>query len=161
MLSESVSWIEVVWTLVSAVGLFFALVNLREVLADYRAVQTVVPRNGRHMLAKAAVRIEAQRVFSQVGYITIGICSMLLVTDFTEPPRTIIGIILIVLGLAQTVHSMLDAILRRELVRQGHGPHGVENGGLPGQDASSSPVAEHTHHLATEQTRPTSSGPVE
>ena len=134
MVSDSVSWIELVWTMVSTVGLFFALVNLREVLADYRAVKDIVPRNGRHMLAKAAVRIEAQRVFSQVGYITIGICSMLLVSDFTDPPRTIIGAILIVLGLAQTIHSMLDAILRRELVRQGHGPHGVENGGLPDHD---------------------------
>lgn len=150
---NTVSWVEVVWTLVAVVGLVFALVNLREVLADLRAAKTVKPRDGRHLLARAAVRLELQRVASQIGYITIGICSMLLVQDFSEAPRIIIGGVLIVLGVAQTTHSMLDALLRKELTRQGHGPHGVENHGPP--------VDNHTHELVADQERPTTSGPVE
>lgn len=159
-ITPSISWIEITWTLIALLGLFYASSNTRNVWRDLDAVRPIRPRNGRWLVAKAALRIEMQRLLSQIGYIVIGLLSMTLAADYTEPARAAVGFVLAILGISHTVHSYLDGKLRRELVQQGQGPHGL------GDDAfvSASPhgaVPEHTHHLNFEPIRPQRSGQVE
>lgn len=76
----TVSDIEIVWTLIAACGLVFAIFNLNEAFKDWRELG---PRlNGLRQIASLSLKLEATRVVIQSIFVAIGLMAMTL----KDPP---------------------------------------------------------------------------
>lgn len=80
----NVSDIEIMWTLLAAIGIVFGLYNLRDALGDLSALNTAGIRNGRRLIAQFAIRQEILRLTMQSIYFGIGILAF---TIPDPPPR--------------------------------------------------------------------------
>jgi len=74
----TVSDIELIWTLIAIVGLFFSLHNFKQSHEDLKFLRENGIGNGRVIIARFAMRAEAARALIQMIFITIGISAMFL-----------------------------------------------------------------------------------
>lgn len=70
----NVSDIEVVWTIIAAIGLAFSIYNLRDAWRDYQALGVLA--NGRRAIAILSLKMEGTRIFIQTLFVAIGIAAM-------------------------------------------------------------------------------------
>lgn len=84
----SVSDIELVWTIISVVGLGFGAFNLKDALGDLKALNMAGIKNGRRIIAKFAIRQEILRMTMQAIFACIGILAMFLPEPPSEPLTT-------------------------------------------------------------------------
>jgi hypothetical protein len=119
----SVSDIEVMWTLIAAVGLAFSLYNMREATSDAATLRERGIANGRRILATTNVLAESARLAKQTIFLLIGIVAMFLpeVANSADLPtvQMLAGIFikwgLIVASLLTTFQSYLGFRARRLL----------------------------------------------
>lgn len=74
----TVSDIEIMWMVINGLGLSFSLYNLWENWKDFNSASKVRTRNGRYVLALAAVKIELARTLILTILLTLGVLSMTL-----------------------------------------------------------------------------------
>ena len=74
----SVSDIEVMWTLIAAIGLIYSFYNVREALLDRNDLKRRGVANGRRLLAQTNVISETSRFVKQSIFIIIGLLAMFL-----------------------------------------------------------------------------------
>lgn len=98
------------WMLIAAIGLYFAVVNGRESLADYQALGGKV--NGRRTIAVGNLRREIVRGLIAFDFLTLGVLALLGVTGAVVP-----GLILASAGM--TLNSYLDRRDRLYLMENG------------------------------------------
>lgn len=115
LLTDHVSWLEIAWTTVAAIGALYSCMLLGEVIADLRAVGTIHPRNGRHKMARGAVRQEAIRLSLHLTFVLIGLAAMSLQNQPIEGARVFVNAALIAVAAVQALGSYLDKQLRDEL----------------------------------------------
>jgi hypothetical protein len=72
----SIEDIEILWTLIALVGLFFALFNLKESLVDRKSIKSLNITNGRAKIAKTGLKSEVARVIKQLIFLAIGVIAM-------------------------------------------------------------------------------------
>jgi hypothetical protein len=115
--------IEILWTLIALVGLFFALFNLREASRDKEAIKSLGDTNGRIKIAKASFKSEITRVIKQTIFLFIGILAMTLPgVEYTGIPlsQILINVAirwgLITASFLTTYQSYIVYRLRRDLL---------------------------------------------
>ena len=70
--------IEVLWVLVTAIGLLFAVLTAKAAHGDRQFLVRTGVRNGRHQVARMAEINELSRVYLQSVFLAAGLLSMLL-----------------------------------------------------------------------------------
>lgn len=124
--SGAVSDIEILWTLISLIGLLFSFYNIKESRQDLAVLRERHIRNGRWRIAVTALRAELGRAIIQGINVTIGIFAM----TFPEPPsaaeplkvqvfRFIFQWGFILSSFILTLKSYWNFSLRRELIEHG------------------------------------------
>jgi hypothetical protein len=119
----TVSDIEVLWTLIAAVGLSFSIFNVREAVLDRKALILRGVANGRKMLAQTNYLSEIARLVKQSIFLIIGIAVMFVAEqpDSLDQPwyLVVLGIAirwgLIVASLLTALQSFLGFRARRIL----------------------------------------------
>jgi len=79
----TVSDIEIVWTLIAAFGLCFALFNLFDAYRDWKALTGRL--NGLRAIAVLSLKLEGTRVAIQSIFVTIGVLAM----TMKDPPSSL------------------------------------------------------------------------
>lgn len=77
----SIEDIEIVWTLVAALGLGYSLLNIRDAKIDLSYLREMRVINGRLLVAKANLLTESLRAVIQAIFLVIGLLAMTLVTS--------------------------------------------------------------------------------
>lgn len=77
---NTISDIEIVWTLIAVMGFFFALANVRDSLRDMKLIDNRT--NGRRIIAQFSTRIELSRCLIQAIFVAVGVLAM----TIPEPP---------------------------------------------------------------------------
>jgi hypothetical protein len=121
----SVEDIEILWTLIAALGLSFSLYNLREAHKDKVAVEEAKIVNGRAKIAMAVFYSEITRAVKQAVFAVIGILAATLPASPSIsglPWKVVVASIIIKWGLilasALTAYQSYIAFqLRKDLLR--------------------------------------------
>ena len=86
------NWIEVAWTLVAAIGAFYSFNNIRDGLADLKALRPAetrtLTRQALHVAAFGATRRDSLRLSIQTIFIGIGVLAGQIPTN---PNASIVG----------------------------------------------------------------------
>lgn len=120
--------IEILWTLISAIGLGFSLWNLSEAKKDKVAIARANIGNGRSNIARTVLKAEIARVIKQLIFLIIGILAMTLPStpdQLDQPPKmVIIGIVLrwglIIASALTSYQAYLAYRLRSDLLNDHH-----------------------------------------
>lgn len=120
-----ISDIELLWSMIAAVGLSFALWNVRDAWIDYKAMPAEV-QNGRRSLAILGVKMEVCRVIIQAIFLMCGLLAMTLYAaenELTQPWRIVlIGAMFrwgfVVCGLLVMYMSYANYKVRRSLLNK-------------------------------------------
>lgn len=112
--AETVSWLEVGWTLAALVGLLFALWMLRDARGDLRALRRARLNGARLIVARQAVRWEWIRVGTQLLLLLVGVSAMFRPNQVITGTQVIYTLLAFYLPLGSTVGSILS---RRDRVR--------------------------------------------
>lgn len=103
----SVSDIEILWSVIAAVGLSYSLYNLRDALKDYDFIKHHKISNGRRILARHAVYGEGIRAAIQGIFLTVGI----LAAFVPEAPPVEAITVISILGLIIRWGLILSSVL--------------------------------------------------
>lgn len=120
-------WAEVLWTTIAVIGTFYTSRNLQDALRDLRAVEDVLPRNGRYVFARANVRAELLRVCTMVGFVMIGVLSMFRPDNPDHSTsRLVVVTLFILMEFLIVLNSALDARMRHVVMDVGIKSHDTE-----------------------------------
>lgn len=103
----TVSDIEILWTIIGAVGVMFSAFNLRDARIDKRVLADAGIVNGRRIIARFAVRAELARLVIQAIFVTIGVLAMLQ----TDPPNAALNKLQIVTSAVSRVGLVIAELL--------------------------------------------------
>lgn len=76
-ITETIDWIDILWTAIAVVGLFLWLKNLRQAMISLRAVKQMKISNGRRLWARFSVYLTSTMVTIELVFLGIGISSMI------------------------------------------------------------------------------------
>lgn len=107
------SWIEMIWTLVTTVGMVVCIVLFREALGDYRWLRENRLNGERRLLALDAVVSEGIYVITLALFALIGIWSMFIPSPNPSGKPTTLAIMVTVVFVLVAISMMVNAFLRR------------------------------------------------
>lgn len=118
-LTERISLLEFVWTLVALVGLIASAYALGDALNDRRALRRAADADELdHILMASIVRNEQYRLATFLIYISVGAGAMLVTDGPWNPYRVLVGLGLLAVNIGGVVNLVKDRAVKKWLLRR-------------------------------------------